>query len=253
LTTEAMPIIDLACQWCGKVLETPGRARQHEPVCGSNPKRNVGGAKRDRWAPKAMVTCELCGEIYTKSNKSRHLKLCKKRPEPAPIDNSVPPGSDLETTVDELLARPRCATCADDQCGDQGKDLVACDDHEPAAMPECEGEACTIAPDPILDAPFAPEPRAFRESVPVAVMDPEPKPWSWPVETFDGRAATLARDNPESEHYRRPEVQEDVRAWLLRTLSQLSDDAEARGFRVTVTAEWPALRADIVIEQGARA
>lgn len=150
----------------------------------------------------------------------------------------------------EILARPRCSTCADDQCGDRGKDLIACDDHEPtgphylgdaeteeealalieqaekdlAAMPACESGSCTIQPDPVLDAPFAPEPRAFRESVPVAVMDPEPKPWNWPTEA-----------RPEA---KRPEVQEDVRAWLLRTLSQLSDDARARGFEVEIEASW---------------
>jgi len=134
-------------------------------------------------------------------NKSRHLKLCKKRPEPAPIDNSVPPGSDLETTVDELLARPRCATCADDQCGDQGKDLVACDDHEPAAMPECEGEACTIAPDPILDAPFSERPQG-------------PASGDAPLTTTG------------------------LRQWLVDELMALTDRAEARGFRLAANISW---------------
>lgn len=55
-------------------------------------------------------------------------------------------------------------------------------------------------------------------------MDPEPKPWNWPTEA-----------RPEA---KRPEVQEDVRAWLLRTLSQLSDDARARGFEVEIEASW---------------
>ena len=94
----------------------------------------------------------------------------------------------------------------------------------------------------LLDAPFAPEPRAFRESVPVAVMDPEPKPWNWPTEA-----------RPEA---KRPEVQEDVRAWLLRTLQQLSDDAEARGFEVEIEASWGNLtihaHADLKAGKGAR-
>lgn len=91
-----------------------------------------------------------------------------------------------------------------------------------AREPECEGDSCIIS----------------YGSVPIAVMAPEPKPWSWPLDTCGGRAATLARDNPESEHYRRAEVQEDRRAWLLRTLQQLTDDAEARGLRVNVEASW---------------
>lgn len=67
-----------SCKFCGKVLTSPGRKRQHEVVCGSNPKRNVGGAKRDRWAPKAMVTCELCGEIYTKIAASTAYRILER-------------------------------------------------------------------------------------------------------------------------------------------------------------------------------
>lgn len=196
-TAEPKPSGEGICRYCGKHCARPA---YHERLCRENP---------DRFVPV--------------------LSAKAKRPGPAPPADPAPPASG-----------PTCATCSDPECGDQGKHQEACEDHEAgprreaalieqaekdlAAMPACESGSCTIQPDPVLDAPFAPEPRAFRESVPVAVMDPEPKPWNWPTEA-----------RPEA---KRPEVQEDVRAWLLRTLSQLSDDARARGFEVEIEASW---------------
>jgi hypothetical protein len=244
------------CQFCGKLMES--RLKNHERLCKANP----GRFNKPRGpVPELLI-----------SAKNDQFSNSPPEPAPTPIDDTVPPGSELmgldkghndALGAYELSKPPTCATCSDSGCGDQGKDLIACDDHEPgptvrrgrmapvgphydpeqaaedlAAMPDCESGRCTIQPDPVLDAPFAPEPRAFRESVPIAVMEGEPKPWSWPLETFHGRAATLAKDNPESEHYQRPESQEDVRAWLLRTLTQLSDDARARGFDVEVSTSW---------------
>lgn len=76
-----MPIIDLACQWCGKVLETPGRARQHEPVCGANPHRGSHGGTHKRQAIEAGKNdrCQYCHREVSRSGKHKHEAACARR------------------------------------------------------------------------------------------------------------------------------------------------------------------------------
>lgn len=58
------PADDCACQYCGTVMASPARKRNHEPVCGKNPYRNNSGGKRTGAAERMIERKEAIAQKY---------------------------------------------------------------------------------------------------------------------------------------------------------------------------------------------
>lgn len=79
------------CQYCGTIMASPARKRNHEPVCGKNPNRNQPTAESIRnhyekppvTEPRASAdrVCRFCGKVLEPNKLRRHENCCGKNPD----------------------------------------------------------------------------------------------------------------------------------------------------------------------------
>ena len=79
------------CQYCGTIMASPARKRNHEPVCGKNPNRNQPTAESIRnhyekppvTEPRASADrlCRFCKREMEPNKVRRHERFCKDNPD----------------------------------------------------------------------------------------------------------------------------------------------------------------------------
>jgi len=88
---EAQGDPESTCQYCGTVMASPARKRNHEPVCGKNPNRNQPTSEsiRNRYEkppateprPSADRVCRFCGKVMEPNKVRRHERFCGANPD----------------------------------------------------------------------------------------------------------------------------------------------------------------------------
>lgn len=157
---------------------------------------------------------------------------------------------------------PKCSTCADDQCGDRGKDVPACDDHEPEKCPICgkpraewKGEEgpwryggvdyCSL---PCMWATRGPT--KDKQAKDLAAI-PECESGTCTIGPDPVLDAPFSQQ-PQGPTGDTPLTPRGLRQWLVDELMVLTDRAEARGFRVETSVSWGEdLSANIVVSKEA--